>query len=151
MDTLAILPAWELVNKASLIKKFNFLPAILSTTYITVIIFYQIAFAYVFIFDQKDQALALLLGVIHESYFWQFLIAGIILFLLYIFLVPMAKSGLISLIDGFLSKDRRKYRASYGISQSLLHFLPIFEFQNFMSIFRLLSVVTFYLSCLRAL
>ena len=151
MKELSIVPAWELVLKASLIKKFNFFPAFLSTLYLTLIVFWQIGYTYVYIFEQKDQAIALLLEVIHQSYFWQAAGVLIFIFLLYVFVVPLARGGLLSLIEGFLEKDRKKYQMGYGISQSLLHFLPIFEYQNFMAIFRLLSIVTFYISCLRIL
>ena len=43
-----VIPSWELVNKASLIKKFNFVPALLDTLYFICIVVYQVAYTAVY-------------------------------------------------------------------------------------------------------
>jgi len=146
-------PAWELVMTTSFLKKFNFFPSLLSTIYLGCIILYQLAFAYVYIFKLKDQFFALIIEWIHTSYFPEFVTALIISILLYIFITPLAEGGLVSLIAK--RQDRgpditdNKGRISYGISRGLLNFLPIFELSNSLAIFKLLSIITFYLFLLR--
>ncbi len=146
-------PAWELVMNTSFLKKFNFFPSLLSTIYLGCIILYQIAFSYVYIFKLKDQFFAIIIQWVHASYFWEFIWALVIGIILYIFITPVAEGGLISLIakrqDGsFLSRET-KGRVSYGISRGLINFLPIFELSNSLAIFKLLSIITFYLFLLR--
>lgn len=43
----------------------------------------------------------------------------------------------------------REYSFTYGIAQGFKHFLPLFEFQNITSIFRPLSIITFFIFLLR--
>ncbi|MBP8016495.1 hypothetical protein KAZ01_00660 [Candidatus Gracilibacteria bacterium] len=144
-----VIPSWELVNKADLIKKFNFFPSILSTIFLSLIVLYQTAYSYIIIFQKKDQFFSLVIDIVHKSYFIEILICFIIGFLVYILIIPIAKSGVYYLIDAFYKQDIGKYKLSYGISQGLLSFLPLFEFNNFMGLFKLLSVITSYLFCLR--
>lgn|GEM_PF-2000307 len=94
-----ILPAWELVTHESLIKKFNFLPSLLSTIYLGLIILYQIAFSYVYIFRLKDQFFALVIELVHKSYFIEILVVLGCAVVLYILITPIAEIGLLSLIE----------------------------------------------------
>lgn len=94
-----ILPAWNLVTHESLIKKFNFFPSLLSTIYLGLIILYQIAFTYVYIFQLKDQFFAVVVDFVHTSYFLEVIIALGCAVLLYILITPIAEIGLISLIE----------------------------------------------------
>ncbi len=94
-----ILPAWELVTHESLIKKFNFFPSLLSTVYLGLIILYQIAFTYVYIFQLKDQFFALVVDFVHKSYFMEALIGLGCAVILYLLITPIAEIGLISLIE----------------------------------------------------
>lgn len=146
-------PAWDLVMSTSLLKKFNFFPSLLSTVYLGCIILYQLAFSYVYIFQLKDQFFGLIIEWVHTSYFLQVIGALVVGILLYIFITPIAEGGLISLIakrqeGAFDSKDI-KGRVRYGLSRGLMNFLPIFELSNSLSIFKLLSIITFYLFLLR--
>lgn len=84
-------PAWELVMNTSLLKKFNFFPSFLSTLYLSGIILYQLAFAYVYIFELKDQFFALVIQWVHASYFWQIIAILCIGMILYILTVPIAE------------------------------------------------------------
>lgn len=137
----------------SFIKKFNFFPSLLSTIYLGCIILYQIAFSYVYIFQLKDQFFGLVIQWVHTSYFFQVIGALAIGVILYIFVTPIAEGGLISLIakrqDGSFEPRETKGRVGYGISRGLMNFLPIFELSNSLSLFKLLSIITFYLFLLR--
>ncbi|HBA44951.1 TPA: hypothetical protein DCZ31_03130 [Patescibacteria group bacterium] len=74
MEHNIITPSWELINKTNTIKKFNFIPSLLSTLYLSVIVFYQIAFTYIYIFELKDQFFSLVIDFVHKSYFIEVLI-----------------------------------------------------------------------------
>lgn len=149
MEHNIITPSWELINKTNTIKKFNFLPSLLSTLYLSIIVFYQIAFTYIYIFELKDQFFSLVIDFVHKAYFIEVLITLAVWFVLYIFIKPLAEGWIVCLIDAFYNRETWKYRLSYWISQWLLHFLPVFEFHNFMWLFRLLSIITFYFLTLR--
>ncbi len=146
-----IIPSWELVNKASLIKKFNFFPSLLWTIFLSLIVLYQISYSYIIIFQKKDEFFSLVLNFIHSSYFLESLIIVIIFFLTYILFLPIAKWWLYYLIDAYYKQDVSKYTIWYWISQWLLNFLPLFEFNNFMWLFKLLSIITSYLFLIRIL
>jgi hypothetical protein len=146
-----IIPSWELVNKASLIKKFNFFPSLLWTIFLSFIVLYQISYSYIIIFEKKDQFFSFVLNFAHSSYFIEFLITLIVFFLMYILFLPIAKWWLYYLIDAYSKQDIKKYTFSYWISQWLLNFLPLFEFNNFMWLFKLLSIITSYLFLIRIL
>ncbi|MDD5377188.1 MAG: hypothetical protein PHH16_03660 [Candidatus Gracilibacteria bacterium] len=146
-------PAWNLVMSTSFLKKFNFFPSLLSTIYLGCIILYQISFTYVSVFHLKDKFFALIIQWVHLSYFWQAIGALVIGIILYIIVTPIAEGGLISLIakrqDGSFEPTNTKGRVGYGISRGLMSFLPIFELNNSLSIFKLLSIITFYIFLLR--
>jgi len=137
----------------SLLKKFNFFPSLLSTVYLSCIILYQLAFTYVYIFKLKDQFFALVIQWVHTSYFWQVTGALCIGIILYILTVPIAEGGLISLIAKKQEEDFELTKSTgwfgYGISRGLMNFLPIFELTNSLSLFKLLSIITFYIFLLR--
>ncbi|MDD2487322.1 MAG: hypothetical protein PHS92_03060 [Candidatus Gracilibacteria bacterium] len=144
-----IVPSWDLVTNASVIKKFNFIPSFLSTLYLSIVVLYQIAFTYVYIFNLKDEFFSWAIQIVHEGYVIEILIGFGMLLFIYIFLTPISEGGMICLIDGFYKKDGNKYKVSYGLSRGLLNFWPIFELHNFMALFKLLSIVTAYIFCLR--
>lgn len=66
-------PAWDLVISTSFLKKFNFFPSLLSTIYLGIIVLYQIAFSYVYIFKLKDQFFAIIIEWLHNAYLLQFI------------------------------------------------------------------------------
>ena len=142
-------PSWNLINKASSIKKFNFLPSLLSTLYLSVIVLYQISYTYIIIFNKKDEFFSLVIDFFHKSYFWEVVIWLLIWLLFYILLKPVAEAGIICMVDWYNLQDENKKKVSYWISQWLLNFLQLFEYHNFMWLFRLLSIITFYFLLLR--
>lgn len=52
-----VIPSWELVNKASLIKKFNSFPALLDTLYFIVIVVYQVAYTALYLIPGAKETL----------------------------------------------------------------------------------------------
>ncbi|MDD2516135.1 MAG: hypothetical protein PHO80_04340 [Candidatus Gracilibacteria bacterium] len=144
-----ILPSWELVNKASLIKKYYFIPAFIMTVYLTFIVAYQTAYTYINIFGLKSELISWFYNFIHQGYFYIILISAIVMFITYIFIIPIAEGGVITLIDAYYKKDTKKYTISSGISGGLLGFLKIFEYINFTAIFRPIPITTFHIFLLR--
>ncbi|MDD2566264.1 MAG: hypothetical protein PHZ26_05835 [Candidatus Gracilibacteria bacterium] len=149
MKSNIVLPSFDIANHASVIKKFNFIPSLFSTIYLSVIVLYQVAYSYIILFQKKDEFFGLVINFFHQGYFIEVVIGIIIGFLLYLLLQPVAEAGVITLIESYSKKDEGKYRVSQGFSQGILNFLPLFEYHNFMGLFRLLSIVTFYFLLLR--
>jgi len=144
-----ILPAWNLINHETLIKKFNFFPSLLSTIYLGCIVLYQLAFVYVYIFQLKDEFFGFIINWTHSAYFWETIVTLGIAFILYFLITPIAESGLISLISKKVRDTNDTSGFGYGISRGIINFLPIFELHNTMALFKLLSIITFYLFLLR--
>lgn len=149
MKNNIILPSYELAHNASVIKKFNFLPSLLSTIYLSVIVLYQVSYTYIIVFQKKDEFFAWVINFFHSSYVLEVIIWIIIWFLLYLLIQPIAEAWIIVLIEGYLKKDENKYSISHWFAQGVLNFLPLFEYHNFMWLFRLLSIITFYFLLLR--
>lgn len=147
MKNNIVLPSWELVTQASTIKKFNFFPSFISTLYLTWVVFYQVAYTYIVVFNKKDEFFSLI--VENKTYFWEIIAFIISWLILYLLLKPIAEAWCITLIDNFTKKEENKYRFSNWVASWLLNFLPLFEYHNFMWLFKLLSIVTFYFLLLR--
>ncbi len=143
-----VIPAWEIARTNSQVKIFNLFPSILSTLYLFLLTTYQVAWTYIYIFDLKDEFFSQVVHLAHSSYFW----VGIILFLwfllLFIFLVPLSEWWLIALIDRIDKKHDHPW-IWFAFKQWLQHFLPIFELNNFMSLFKLISIITFFIFLIR--
>lgn len=144
-----VAPAWKLASESVTIKKFNFVPSLLATTYLSFIVLYQVAWSYVYLFKMKDQFFSLVIEFAHASYFTETLVTIGVFFLLYLIATPIAEGGLLYLISRKDSGDAWNRPFSKAVSAGLKNFLPIFEAHNLLSPFKLLSIVTFYLFVLR--
>lgn len=60
--------AWDIVQEDSKIKKFYFIPGLISIIFLTFILAYQTIYTYVVFFNQQDQALNIILNVVHSVY-----------------------------------------------------------------------------------
>lgn len=144
-----IIPSWELVNKASLIKKFFLFPSIVLTGYLSVIIAYQIWYTYIYLFWLNQEFFSWLISIIQQKSGTIMIFVWIILILTYVFIIPIAEWWLITLIDSYSKKDSWKYTVWNWISWWLLNFLKIFEYNNFTAIFRPVPITTFHIFLLR--
>jgi hypothetical protein len=144
------LQAWEMVTRFSSLKKLNFIPSLVGILWLFLVLIYQLTFTYVIIFKQKDRFIELLSDFIHKDYFAEVLIGLGILFLLYLFLAPLAEWALVEMIHSYRRSEGQKlHRTFQGIFDGLRHFLPLFEAHNVISVFRPLAVITFYILLLR--
>ncbi len=144
-----VMPAWKLSSESVTIKKFNFLPSLLATAYLSFIILYQVAWSYVYLFKMKDQFFSYVIEFAHSSYFIETLVVIGAFFVLYLIVTPIAEGGLIYLISHKDSGEGWDRPFGRALSAGLKNFLPIFEANNLLSPFKLLSIITFYLFLLR--
>ena len=150
-----ILAAWRLVTDHGTLKRFNFFPSLVTTIYLAVIVLYQIAFAYLYIFEIHVDIFQQAMNILQSDYIWWIVIGVTVALIVYILTIPIADAGLIALIDRMsrasadsrASSDLHPY--SYGISRGILFFRPIFEFNNLMISFKILSIITFFLLFVR--
>lgn len=143
-----ILKAWDLVKNDTKVKKFYFLPWIISILFLMVILVYQVIYTYVVLFHQKDKALGIILDVFHSGYIVEILTIWGIFLLMYLFIMPIFEWGLIWYISQ-KSNGHEHVSLSDSIGKWMYHFLPMFEYGNLVSEFKLISVVNMYLFCLR--
>lgn len=91
MQENIVVPAWKIASESVTIKKFNFLPSLLATIYLSLIVLYQVAWSYVYLFRLKDQFFSLVIDFAHASYFLETLIVVAVFFLLYLVVTPIAE------------------------------------------------------------
>lgn len=140
--------AWELINHDAKIKKFYFFPGVLWVIFLMVILTYQILYTYVELFNKQDKALQIILDVFHSGYVIEILIIGWILFLLYLFIIPIFEWALIWYVS---KKETLDTQVSLwdSLSKWLYRFLPMFEYGNIFSEFKFISMINIYLFTLR--
>lgn len=150
MKESIVLGAWELITKYHSLKKLNFLPSFVGMLWLFCILIYQITYTYVIIFKKEDAFFSTLSNFVHNAYFTEVVFVLISIFVLYMFLEPMANGGIIQMIDSYKkSHGEKPHRAVQGFFDGLRHFLPIFEVHNITGIFKPLSIITFYILLLR--
>jgi hypothetical protein len=150
MKESIVLSAWEMVTKFDSLKKLNFIPSFMGMLWLFVILFYQLTFTYIYIYNKKDEAMEVLAKFLHNDFFGETIavLAGI--FVLYIILEPIATGWMIEMMHSYKQHKWEKNRRSWQwFFDGLRHFLPIFEAHNLTAIFRPLSIITFYILLLR--
>ena len=141
-------PSLELIKNDTKLKKFYFFPGIFSMVFLSLILTYQWIYTYIELLWNRDEALVILLDFFHSWYVTQAIISWIIVFLLYIIVIPIFEWALIRYI-----KERKNNSAS--CSESLwvwmFRFYPLFEFNSIVSIFKFITLINAYLFALRLL
>jgi len=142
-----IIPAWELIKDDSKVKKMYFLPWILSIIFLSALLAYQTIYTYTILSNKKEETLETILNFVHSTYITEFIISAIIFIILYFLLIPIFECALIKYIE---KKDINKEAEVWeSLSIGLYKFLPIFEYNNMFSEFKLLSIINWYLFILR--
>ncbi len=142
-----VIPAWEIIKNDTKIKKFYFLPGVISIVAMTTILLYQSIYTYVVIFHKKEKALELILKFFHSDYFIETIVWVIIFILIYIFIIPIFEWWLIKYIDE--NKNWNKMSTLDAIWFGLCRFLPMFEYSNVFSEFKYVSILNSYLFLIR--
>ena len=96
-----VISAWEMVTQFHSLKKLNFIPSFMGMLWLFVIIFYQLTFAYIYIFDKKDVALDALANFLHNDYFTESIALLATIFILYMLLEPIATGGMIEMMHSY--------------------------------------------------
>jgi hypothetical protein len=84
-----IIPAWNIIKNDHKIKKFYFIPGLLSIIFLTAILVYQAIYTYVIIFDKKDDALVVILNFLHSGYAFEIITTTIIFIIIYLLITPV--------------------------------------------------------------
>lgn len=100
-----VIPAWEIASNTTEIKIFNFLPSLLSTVYLSLILLYQVAWSYINIFHLKDRFFSLVITFVHADYFMEVLIGLFAFFIAYLLITPISEGGIIAIIDSVDHKN----------------------------------------------
>lgn len=142
-----VMKAWDMIKEDSNIKKFYFIPGLLSIIFLTTILVYQTIYTYVVIFWKKDLVLEKMLWLFKTEFWFEALIILIIFLISYFILVPIFDAWIIKYIE-------RKYKnepisKSEAFWQWIYKFLPIFEYNNVFSPFKVLSILNAYLFIIR--
>lgn len=118
--------------------------------WLLVILLYQATFAYIYIFNKKDVMIGAFNRFLHATYFTETIIGLVIIFVLFMFLEPVATGGMIEMMHSYKTHAKEKRRRSWqGFFDGMGHFLPIFELHNLTAIFRPLPIITSYILLLR--
>ena len=142
-----ITKAWNTILDDSKIKKLYFFPWLVSIIFFTLLLVYQVVYTYVEIFDWKEQVLTILLNIFHSTYIVEIIILALVFLVIYIITIPIFEWGLIYYLD---NKEKKENISSWDIISSWLYkFLPVFEYNNIFSQFKLISILNIYLFCLR--
>ena len=143
-----ILPAWKIIKEDIKIKKFYFIPGLLSIIFLTWLLVYQVIYTYVEIFwNNKEEVLQIILNFLQADYWIEILIIWFIFIAIYIFITPVFEWGLIKYID---CKNKWEDICSIdALWQWIYKFLPLFKFNNTFSEFKIMSILNFYLFVLR--
>jgi len=142
-----ILPARKIIKEDSKIKKFYLFPWLLSIIFLTFLLVYQAIYTYVVIFWNKDETLKRLLSFFESDYALEVIIIWIIFLIIYFILTPIFEWWLIKYIH-FKNKWTPIW-SSEAFWQGLYKFLPLFEYNNIFSEFKIISILNFYLFSIR--
>ena len=142
-----VLPAWKIINENISIKRFYFLPWLLSIIFLSVLLVYQSIYTYVKIMWKEEMALEKILEFLHSEYLWYIVSIFLILIIFYIFISPIFEAWLIKYID---SKHKWEELSIWDcVWVWMYRFLPLFEYNNIFSEFKLISILNAYLFLLR--
>ncbi|MDD2907877.1 MAG: hypothetical protein PHH98_04520 [Candidatus Gracilibacteria bacterium] len=142
-----ILPARKIIRDDHKIKKFYIFPGLLSIIFLTFLLVYQSIYTYVVIFGNKDETLKKLLYFLESDYGFEAIVVGITFIIVYTLAIPIFEGGLIKYID-FKNKGN-SIGSSEAFGQGLYNFLPLFEYNNIFSEFKIMSILNFYLFMIR--
>ena len=142
-----IVPSLNFIKNDSKVKKFYFIPWLLSIVFLTIILVYQSIYTYIVILGNKEKALKVILDFFHSNYAIEIIIVAIIFLIFYIITMPIFEGWLIKYID---NKTKQKYvSCSESIWFWLVKFYKLFEFNNIFGETKFMAVVNWFLFSIR--
>lgn len=142
-----IVPAREIVKNDTRIKKFYFLPWLLSIVFLSFLLVYQAVYTYVEVFWKREEAFVIILKFFHSDYVFHVGIFSIIFLILYLILTPIFEWWLIRYIDNINSWQDRSYAEIFW--SGMYRFFPLFEYNNIFSEFKFISILNGFLFSIR--
>ncbi len=142
-----ILPAWNIIKNDGKIKKFYIIPGILSIIFLSGLLSYQAIYTYVKFFWESKEILQSILNFVEIKYIVEAVVFWVIFLLIYFILSPVFEAWLIKYLD--LKNKWKELSKSEAFWQWIYKFLPMFEYNNFFSEFKLISIMNFYLFTIR--
>ncbi len=82
-------------------------------SWLFLILIYQSLFAYVYLFNKQDEVMKSAYNILHSSYIVEVAVVVGLVFILYMFLNPIAKGGIIHMIDTYRRNHGQKYHRSW--------------------------------------
>jgi len=141
-------PSLEIIRNDTRIKRFYFFPWLISVIFVSVLLVYQVVYTYVVLLGSEDEAFQLLLSLFHTSYITPLLISGFVFIISYIILLPIFEWALIWYLH---KKDDWMASRSDAIWFWIYRFYALFEFNNIFGMFKLASILNWFLFSLRYL
>lgn len=141
-------PTLKLIREDLKAKRFYFFPWLLSVIFISVLLVYQVVYTYSILLWKSDMATEFILSLFHSAYITELLIVAAIFSTCYVLLVPVFEWWLIRYIDKSMTWEASR---SDSIWHGIMRFAPLFEFNNIFNMFKLMSIINWFLFSLRFL
>jgi len=141
-------PTLKLIREDTKVKRFYFFPGLLSVVFISVLLVYQAVYTYSVLLGKTDMTAQFILNIFHSAYITEILIFSGIFIICYILLVPIFEWGLIRYIDKSITDNASR---SDSLGHGIMRFAPLFEFNNIFNMFKLMSIINWFLFAVRFL
>ncbi len=145
-----LLPSLHIIKNDVKIKRFYFIPGLMSVIFISVLLVYQVVYTYVELLGNSDTMMRIILTFFHSDYATEIIIASWIFIILYTILTPIFEGWLIKYIQKSSEEEGQASRSD-AIWHGVVRFAPMFEFHSIFSLFKLMSIINGYLFSLRFL
>lgn len=144
-------PSLKLIRDDNRLKRFYFLPGLMSVIFLSVMLVYQVVYTYVVLLEKTDQAFLSLLSLFHSEHISLWLIFGWIFIVAYILLTPIFDGALIKYIETRDNKWAGQASRSDAFGYGMVRFYAMFEYNNIFNMFKLFSILNGFLFVLRFL
>ena len=142
-------PSWKIISEDFSLRKFYFLPWMVSVFFFTALLVYQFTYTYVVFFWNQEAVLAVLLDYFHSEYLVPTLITWAIVFLFYIILNPIFENTVIQKIN--CKRNNKEITISEAFWRWLYSFMAVFEYSNTFNTLKVISIFNAYFFTVRVL
>lgn len=109
-----LLPSLELIRKDTKIKRFYFIPGILSVVFLSVLLVYQTVYTYVELLGKSDTLMQYLYKIFNLEYFIEIIVISAIFFVIYSIVIPIYDGALIRYIQQEHEHKQASRSESFG-------------------------------------
>ena len=144
-----LVPSLELIRSDTKIKRFYFLPGLLSVIFLSVLLVYQVIYTYVELLWNTDKIFQILLDIFHSQYMYEIVVSSAIFLFFYVILLPIFEWALIRYVQDSQKNTPASRSDSFGLG--IVRFWALFEYNNIFWMFKLTSILNGFLFSLRGL